>query len=338
MPAEVESLMYARAVPWHGFGTKVDGLQTAADAIVSAGLAWPVEQKPLFVRDVTNPKGTIKKVDGKVANIRMSDGKVLGLVSPSYKVVQNVDAFAMADAIVESGEAKYETAGSLRGGKVVFLSMEIPKHVKVPGDDGEHRPYLLVTNGHDGTMALRAMVTLIRVVCMNTLTAALGSHSAEIRLRHTSGVTERVEEAQRTLGLTYAYLDEFEQTAARMLLTKLGDKDVLRAITTLFPIKDVNPAKLSAAELTRVLANEKNLTSQAAKVLRLYQTSDNIANVRGTGWGLYNAVAEGLDYATGYRSREDSAEGNRATAILLGGAAAKTKQKAADLILKYASN
>jgi phage/plasmid-like protein (TIGR03299 family) len=337
MPAEVETLMYAREVPWHGFGTKVEGLQTAEEAIAAAELDWIVEQKPLFVRDIKNPKGTIKKVDGRVANVRMSDGAVLGVVAPSYRVVQNVDAFAFADAIVETGEAKYETAGALRGGKTVFLSMEIPKEIKVPGDDGEVRPYLLVANGHDGSMALRALITPIRVVCANTLSAALGSHKSEIRLRHTTGIEKRVEEAQRALGLTFAYLDEFEREAERMLLRKITDRDVLRTMLALWPIKEVNPLKLNADELRRVVfaAHPKGRDAEpmvAAKALRMYESSPNLDNIRGTQWGLLNGIVEFLDYGTEYRSREVSAADNRASSILLGGNAATKKQKAADLI------
>lgn len=337
MPAEVETMMYAREVPWHGFGTKVDGLQTAEEAIVAAGLDWMVEQKPLYIRDIKNPKGTIKKVDGRVANVRMSDGAALGIVSPGYRVHQNVEAFAFADAIVEDGEAKYETAGALRGGKTVFLSMEIPKTVKVPGDDGEVRPYLLVANGHDGGMALRALITPIRVVCANTLSAALGSHKAEIRIRHTSGLESRVAEAQRALGLTFEYLDEFEATAEKMLLRKVSERDVLRTLLTLWPIKDVNPAKLNADELRRVVfaAHPKGRDNEpmvAAKALQMYESSPNIDNIRGTAWGLYNGIAEFLDYGVEYRSRAVTAADNRASSILLGGNAATKKQKAADLI------
>lgn len=332
MPAEVETLMYARDVPWHGFGTKVDGLQTAEAAIAAAGLDWMVVQKPIFVRDITNPKRSIKKIDGRVANVRTSDGKPLGVVAPSYTVVQNVDAFAFADAIVESGEAKYETAGALRGGKVVFLSMEMPKHVKVAGDDGDIKPYLLVANSHDGTMALRALVTMVRVVCANTLTAALGSHTAEIRLRHTSGFEGRVAEAQRTLGLTFQYLDEFEKLAGQMMLRKVTAQDVLRTLVQVFPMKDVNPLKLNADELRRIILAQPDKVP-AAKALAMYEASPNLDNIRGTAYGLWNGIVEYIDYGTAYRSREVSAAENRATSIMLGGDAASKKQKAADILM-----
>lgn len=328
MVAEVETLMYAREEPWHKFGRKVEGLQTAAEAIVAAGLDWEVKPKPLYTHD---NRGRLVKVPDRLANVRMSDGKPLGVVSPTYKVLQNRDAFTIADAIVQSGEAKYETAGALRGGKVVFLSMELPKTVRVPGDDGEIRPYLLAANSHDGSLAIRFLITPVRVVCANTLSAALGRHQAEIRLRHTTNVESRVAEAQRALGLTFAYLDEFEQIAERMLLTKLDERSVLRTLAQVFPPQDVNPLKLNASELRRVISG--NETTPLAKALRMYETSENIANIRGTAYGVYNAVVEYLDYGQTYRSRAVSAADNRASSILLAGPAAQKKQKAAALLL-----
>lgn len=330
MPAEVESLMYAREVPWHGFGQKVDGLQTAEEAIVAAGLDWEVGHRPLFYRDPTNPKGTVKKISDRVATVRMTDGKYLGITSPGYHIFQNRTAFDFADAIVESGEAKYETAGSLREGKVVFLSMEIPKTVSVDGENEDMRPYLLVANSHDGSRALSARITTVRVVCMNTLNMALGNRNNEIKLRHTRNAEEKVAEAQRALGLTFEYLDRFEAIGRKMLLTKIDERDVLRTMLQVFPIKDVNPLLLNADEIRKVLSNQA--TTPAAKAMSMYERSDNLANVRGTRWGVFNGIAEYLDFGQFYRSRGVPAADNRATSILLGGPAAQKKEKAAAIL------
>jgi phage/plasmid-like protein (TIGR03299 family) len=324
-------MMYAREVPWHGFGTKVDGLQKADAAIAAAGLDWPVEKRPLFYRDPTNPKGTIKRIDERVATVRMTDGKYLGVVSPAYEIVQNNRAFDIGDAIVDTGAAKYETAGSLREGRVIFISMEIPKTVKVPGDDGEIRPYLLLVNSHDGSFAFRGAVTPIRAVCANTVNMALGAAKSEFRLRHTRGIEQKIAEAQRALGLTFEYLDRFEKVAEKMMLTKIDRRDVLRTIATVFPIKDVNPMKLSADELKRVI-DASGATSPALKALAMYDSSPNLENIRGTAWGVYNGIAEYLDYGMFYRSRGRSAADNRASSILLNGPAAQKKEKASAVL------
>ena len=331
MPAEVETLMYARETPWHGFGEKVEGLQTAAEAIVAAGLDWEVVQRPLYIRDANHPKGNLIKIPDRVANVRATDSKPFGVVSPTYKVLQNRVAFDFADAIVETGEAKYETAGALREGRVVFLSMEIPRGVKAPGDDGELKPYLLVANSHDGSRALSARVTTIRVVCANTLNAALGNRSNEIKLRHTTNVMEKVKEAQRALGLTFEYLDQFEAMAEKMLLRKLTKREVLTSILQVFPVKDVNPLKLMVGEMERVIGALKT-NHPASGALSMYNSSPNLENVRDTAWGLYNGIAEYLDYGANYRSRTVPAADNRASSILLGGVASQRKEKAAAVL------
>lgn len=341
MPAEVESLMYAREVPWHGFGTKVEGLQTAEEAIIAAGLDWKVIQKPLYYH-VNNGKGRVKtvKVPDRVINVRATDFAPFGVVSPGYKVVQNVTSFDFADAIVESGEGKYETAGSLRGGRVVFLSMEIPRTVKVPGDDGEHKPYLLVANSHDGSRALSARVTTIRVVCMNTLNMALGNRNNEIKLRHTANVLEKVKEAQRALGLTFEYLEKFEAIAEKMMLRKLTDEEIRWALLETFPTKDADPKahgfgpgvlkNLNDKQFRHVL--EEQPSAPLAKAFRMYEESPNLDNIRGTAWGLFNGAAEYLDYGQFYRSRGVPAADNRATSILLGGQAAQKKELIGNLL------
>jgi hypothetical protein len=171
---------------------------------------------------------------------------------------------------------------------------------------------------------------------MNTLNMALGQRNNEIKLRHTANVMDKVKEAQRALGLTFEYLDLFEAMAEKMLLKKISKTDVMRTIAQVFPIKDVNPLKLNADELRRVIEAQMG-RHPAPGVLKMYENSENIANLRGTAWGLWNGIAEYLDYGMNYRSRAVPAADNRATSILLGGIAAQKKEKAA-LILTAGLN
>ena len=115
MSANVETMMYVREKPWHGLGTMVEEAPTSADALRLAGLDWTVERKPLQVCGG-------RKVDGFYANVRDMDGAVLGVVSDRYKVVQNVDAFAFTDSLIGGDTpVRYETAGSLMGGRKIWL-------------------------------------------------------------------------------------------------------------------------------------------------------------------------------------------------------------------------
>ena len=109
MPALVESMMYVREKPWHGLGTRVEEAPTSTDALRMAGLDWSVVQRNIQVCGGA-------KIKNYKANVRDSDGTVLGVVSDRYKIVQNAEAFEFTDSLI-GGEVRYETAGSLNGGR-----------------------------------------------------------------------------------------------------------------------------------------------------------------------------------------------------------------------------
>lgn len=169
MSANVESMFYAgREKPWHGLGTQVEEAPTSADALRLAGLDWTVQRKPIQVCGG-------RKVDNFFANVRSSDGAVLGVVSDRYQVVQNAEAFAFTDALIGGeGQVHYETAGSLMGGRKIWLLAKLPD-TEIVGDKTE--PYLCFSNTHDGSGAIRVCMTPIRVVCNNTLNIALNAMS-----------------------------------------------------------------------------------------------------------------------------------------------------------------
>ena len=182
MAHEVETMFSARELPWHGLGTVTEDVLTAKEAIETAGLDWEVELRSLFV---SLPGGNRKKIEDRKAVMRTTDDAVLGIVSPLYVPFQNRDAFAFTDNLVDSGDAKYETAGSLRDGRVVFLTMKVPFGMQVDGNDA-HDLYIVLRTSHDGSTAVSVAVTPIRVVCMNTMTMALRSARHKWSMRHVS--------------------------------------------------------------------------------------------------------------------------------------------------------
>jgi phage/plasmid-like protein (TIGR03299 family) len=312
MTADVESMMYtaARGVPWHGLGTEVDGLQTAGAALVAAGLDWNVNKVGIQTID-----GTL--IPDRFATVRDRDGEAFGVVGRGYTVIQNADAFAFADAIVDDGSAKYETAGSLRGGRTVFLSMELPKHVKVAGDDSAIDTYLMLTNTHDGWAAMQAVITPVRVVCANTLAQALHGARNRFSIRHTKNATERVGAAREALRLSFAYLDTFEKIANDLARKPISEKDARRILAKVFPLPvDADDEQRERSPFARALAN--------------WKTSETIDDaMRATGWGLYNAVAEYVDHGIRYQKAD-----RRAWAILMGGAAEKAKKETVALLTR----
>ena len=157
MSANVESMFYVRQKPWHGLGVRVEEAPTSIDALVLAGLDWQVIQKNVYTQD-----GYI--IPGYKANVRSTDDSALGIVSDKYKVVQNEEAFQFTDDLLGEG-VTYETAGSLQGGRKVWMLAKMPQRYIISGD--EITPYLVVMNSHDGSSGIKVAMTLVRIVCAN---------------------------------------------------------------------------------------------------------------------------------------------------------------------------
>lgn len=305
MAAEVESMMYnrERGLPWHGLGTGVEGAATAKEAIVAAGLDWEVELRKVYT---TNDKGNKILIPGNFAVVRDSDESVLGMVKSRYTPFQNREAFAFTDNLVDSNEAKYDTAGSLRGGKVVFLSMEVPDSILVGGEDA-HNMYILLRTSHDGTKAIGVYVTMIRAVCMNTVTLATNTAKYSWSMPHVSTLQGKLQEARDTLELSFSYADEFSKMAEQLMLTKLTDDRAVNILEEVLPHRPKTEEKID-------------------EIMNCLRTSDK-NGYYGTGWGLVNALTE---YHQHWR------EGIQPEATffnLMDGEIRKWRNTAADLIL-----
>src|SRR5207247_3545561 len=189
-------IAYAGETPWHGLGVKVDGLQTAEDMIRHAGLEWMVG-----LRRVCGDDG--RPVEGYRFTVREDRGLVLGVVTDQYEPIQNTQAAETIDALVTEGGAHVEVAGALDAGERCWMLAHIPADFEVVSGDAV-RPYVLLAWGHDGKHGLAAKLTPIRVVCHNTLTAALGrqwSQTADVYVRHNKNASSRMQEAQAAVRL-----------------------------------------------------------------------------------------------------------------------------------------
>lgn len=283
VPAEVESMFYVREVPWHGLGTRVEDAPDSEAAIIKAGLLWAVESKPMFLSDG-------RQVFGYRANVRSTDGAVLGVVSDSYQVVQNREAFAFTDALLGEG-VRYETAGSLRGGKRIWLLARLPERYKILGDD--FTPYICFTNGHDGFWALRVVMTPIRVVCQNTLNLALAKARRAWSTIHIGDINARLQEARRTLGLARAYYEALDEEAGKLADTKIS---VDQLINKLFPI----PEDTGKAAQNNVKKRRKELTD------RVYHK--DLEPFWDTAWAFINGVADMVSHRQPQRKTDTWAE------------------------------
>lgn len=226
MAANIESMFSVRVKPWHGLGSVVDEAPTSADALTLAGLDWNVIQKDIFTK--------YGRVEGYKANIRDTDNKVLGVVTDRYKVIQNREAFEFTDELLGEG-LRYETAGSLQGGKRVWLLARLPREYIIAGE--RISPYLVFSNTHDGSGAVRVAVTPIRVLCNNTLNLALDTAKRSWSMIHTGDVKGKVQEARDTLFFAENYMDNLGKEFEHLRKVKISDQQVKDYIELLLPME-----------------------------------------------------------------------------------------------------
>ena len=225
MAALVESMFYTRVTPWHGMGIKVEDSPTSEDAIRLAGLEWKVEQREMFLADGS-------KVPDAFANVRNDNNKVLGIVGNRYSIVQNSEAFSFTDSLIGEG-CQYETAGSLREGKQIWLLAHLPEAIQIAGDDV--MPYLCFTNTHDGTGSVKVFTTGIRVVCNNTLNQALNTAKRTWSVRHTGSIEDKLAEATETLSLANNYMAELKKECEALALKPINNDKVIEFIKYVVP-------------------------------------------------------------------------------------------------------
>lgn len=274
MSANVESMFYVREAPWHGLGTSVEEALDSAEALEKSGLDWKVIQKPIMT-------DTFELIPGFKANIRDKDNRILGVVLDRYKVVQNSEAFAFTDALLNEG-VRYETAGSLQDGKKIWLLARLPEKYIIEGEDIE--PYLVFSNSHDGSGSIKVAMTPVRVVCQNTLNIALSNAKRVWSTVHVGDLANRMEEAHNTLFLAQKYMSSLGEEVYRLNKINLSDAKVIEFINMLLPIDD-NPTDIHRRNITRIRDDMK---------LRYFDAPD-LRYVGKNGYRFINAVS---DFAT----------------------------------------
>lgn len=292
MAHEVESMYYVsngangRFVPWHGLGTPVEEAPNSYEALRVAGLNWKVESKPVFVNN--------KEVPNYVANVRDSDNSVLGIVTNRYKIVQNEEAFAFTDALI-SGDVRYETAGSLKNGKRIWLLAKLPETKVI---DDVVVPYVCFTNTHDGTGAVQAIMSPIRVVCNNTLNLALTNVKRSWSMRHIGDINGKIEEARQVLGLADKYMKALNVFADKLANTSLPFEKAKEIVNELFPISKDDSDR-----------EKRNMQKCRDDIMVCYFAPD-ILKYQNTAYGLVNAVTDWAGHKTPLRNTKSYQENN----------------------------
>jgi len=307
-----DNMMYVGKRPWHGLGTEVLGAATAHEALLAADLNWEVEKRDLFTTDARS----VIQVPSHKAIVRVDTNEPLGVATSRYHCIQNEEQFALMDAVVGSKEAKYHTAGSLQNGRLVWMLAQLNETLNIAGKDAVEQ-YLLLHARHDGTGSVAFLYTPVRVVCANTLQAALQNAKVAFRIRHTSGYKAKIQEAREALGFAHKYFDAFAEAAERMAKAPFTQVQMEALAAGLFPSKIVDGEEVTSTKA-------KNSRD---KMLELYEDGAGIAPFRGTAWAAFNAVAEYTDH---HRTARGGDEGRLASVWF--GSSATMKQRAFGMI------
>jgi phage/plasmid-like protein (TIGR03299 family) len=324
--SKIDSGFYVgdRGLPWHVTLARALGerelmhdagtLLTKDFAVKAAGGDFDVILDPA----VTQTDGLI--IPRRFATIRTDTNTVLGSVGAAYKVFQNRDLAALADAIVETGEAKYETGGLMRGGAVFFLSMELDHlDVTVPGDTSGLRTYLLLVTSHDGSRPAGFYLTQVRTVCRNTQNLATKNALRSFKIRHVGDLAARASEAQRTLGIAAKDSEHTRDVATTLATSMIVDAQIKEIFETVWPVEE---------------GTEEPVSRNARKAFDLYESSPTLDGIRGTKWAAYNAVTEYLDHYSDYRGGSLRNPSDRRAESLLFGPASRQKALALRELLK----
>src|SRR5262245_30684624 len=276
----IESMFSVRQAPWHKLGGVVQDAPSAADAIRLAGLDWPVERRRLSLPD--------GRLVNRWAVVRTTDGAVVGdAVGPHWTPLQNRDAFEWFDPFVVAGQARFATAGSLCGGRRVWVLAELSRApVEVVHGDAV-RKFLLLSNSHDGSLAVRVGFTPVRVVCANTLSAAhAGKDSQLIRLRHCSGLRRNLANVRETIDRVNACFEATAEQYRRLAVRGISQADLRRYVARVLEAGDKPGARLA-----NIMEGITGLVEAGA--------GNDGARVRGTYWAAFNGVTHWLSHERG---------------------------------------
>jgi phage/plasmid-like protein (TIGR03299 family) len=309
---------------WHNLGQLTEAKVTAAEAIKVAKLDWEVEQVPCLHQGVD---GELLQVPDNYIVRRKDTLAPLSVMSSRYTPIQNQEVFDFADSIIGEGQAVWDTAGSLAGGRKIFMQVELEGKLFLnsnPDDTTVKR--VLFVSSHDGSKALQGMITPVRVVCQNTLNAALGNRTNTFKVFHRKNYASKKEEAAKVLQLAHAYYEDLQ-----VVMNQLADAEVTMSymegfVGALMPVtKDEVPTRTKNRHET---------------ILSLF--ANGRGNLGKTKWDAYNAVTEFVDHHSVGRlsttrtlrsEASDNVEAETRFERAILGSGAVLKQKALDLLL-----
>lgn len=325
--------MQIKGKPWVYTGvTDVSDCKTSKEVMIKAGLNFHVSKCELVAKMPINLNGTdeeldkliqeqkegahifdnniYRKCDGSYSTYRMDKNIPLGVVKDKYTIVQNDEAFNFFDDAIGNNSAIWQTAGCWNNGRRIFVSAKLPDNISVKGDPVEN--YLVFTNTHDGTSGVKILFTPIRVVCQNTLNAAIRSSSNYISYRHTTGVHNKISIAYEILGISKIKSKEINEYYNMLADIKITDDDLIKfigdnilTVDEVARIKDAGHTIKELAYRNGMAINDSKISTRKMNVIadtyEYYFTGPGQKEIAGTAWGAVNAIS-------GYYSNIDKIE------------------------------
>lgn len=337
----------ANGTPW-AIGKDVSDCATAAEVMEKAGLDFTVDKAPLMAKmpfglyrnnDINEDNGDFARngkifrdLKGYYGTYRTDTNQPLGLVKDKYHVIQNQEAFKFFDNAIGDGKVMWDKAGCLNNGRLVYLSARLPITTKVGGDEIDN--YLVFTNSHDGSTAVKIMFTPIRVICTNMLAGAVDKAQSYIPIRHTISADAKIDRSAEILRVAAIHANSAKQLFESLTKVSMSDADVMQYLANLqlteterqalLAFDPVNGYKklfirdfatLEAAKISTRKAN------QLANMFEYYLDGIGQKHITGTAWGAYNAV-------TGFYTNVANLEGEKRLSSLLYGRANANINKA----------
>jgi len=320
-------MFYAGQKPWHGLGQEVETELTSAGAIRLGGLDWDVEKRELYFQ----AGDAVQHIADKKAIVRLEDERILGIVNKTYEMIQNSDAFEFLDGLVGEGLAMYHTAGSLFGGKRIFICCKLPETFKVADDVIEK--YLVAMTSHDGSTAFHIKWTPIRVVCNNTLSMAFDINSRGkvqtnqdvVSIRHTKNFKDGLEQARGILKLSEGYYDRVEAVFNQLLATPMSEAEYQSFSEQVIPKTFID----EDGKVSKV--GETLWQKKQDELLDCWHNGIGLDGLEDTKWKAYNAVTEYADHRKKFAPKKNPVADARMNSVIWGHSA-ELKKKAVMLL------
>ena len=303
-----DTMFSVRQMPWHGLGTVLSDYPSRDEAQAIAH-PWepvlePVYAKVPFINEDGQPDVRFEEIEGEKRSVRSDNGAHLKVVNDTLGLVTNSEMYDIAEAVAGlGGDVRYETGGTLRGGRQVWLLLRLDEPLVLKGDpNGATLQYFALQNSHDGSGSFRGQAINTRIVCANTSRMADMSAKAsgtEIVFRHTKNVKDRIEEAKQALAMWRVSVDEWKVFNEHLLTMRVTDAQREEFIERFVPAPE------AAIVSKRVMTNIENARGD----LRTIFASATSEGVKNTAYGLVQGAVE---YSQWFRSTRGQNDQDRA--------------------------